>query len=97
MKKLNFKKWLKKQGVNTKYFWRQCKKKNQGWSFKADCVKRSNLKKVDAKDWIVYAFNFNKTKQGVRYWREIGSKWYDVVDKYKYFNKLHKIKFGFEK
>ena len=97
MEKLNFKKWLKEQGVDTKYFWNQCKKKNQGWSFKLDYIKRSELKKMGAKEWITFAFNFGETKQGTRYWGEIEKEWYKVVDKYVSNGESHKIKFGFGK
>jgi hypothetical protein len=45
MKKLNFKKWLDNQGVDTELFWKNCKKKNQKWDNVGYFTKRSELGK----------------------------------------------------
>ena len=96
MKKLVFRKWLKSQGVDVEQFWENCKRKNQGWDYDIP-QKRNKLKARDPHKWVVDAFLWKSSKQGFWYWREIGSKWHEEVDKHNYFKGSHKIKFGFGK
>ena len=59
---LNFKHFLEEQGINPKLFWKNCKRKNQNWSFIALEDKRSLLKHSDPELWIGNAFNLRRSK-----------------------------------
>ena len=87
VKTLNFEKWLESQGVDTVYFWNQCKKKNQGWS----AIPRKSLKMFSCLVFITVAFDWEGTKQGYDYWDNLDTKWHNAVDDHK-----GPIKFGFK-
>jgi len=74
---INFKKFLKSEGVNTKAFWKQCKRKNQDWTAKAK--KRSELKGTSPIWWVSSAFNWNSTTEGHEYWNDIDTKWKELI------------------
>ena len=95
MKTLNFKKWLAQQGVDTDYFWEQCKRKNQDWLLEESFYKRKKLETIDKEQWIYYAFKWSKTKQGWEYWDNLYTKWQQTLLEYLINDKLDKVKFGF--
>jgi len=87
VKTLNFEKWLESQGVDTVYFWNQCKKKNQGWS----AIPRKVLEHMPSVRYIFSAFNWGKTSYGSTYWDNLDTKWRNAVETHK-----GPIEFGFK-
>jgi hypothetical protein len=80
---LNFKKWLKEQGVDTKLFWRNCKRKNQGWDI-ADSrfyIKRKNIGKLYPPHWLSRSFDYQRAlSEDSIYWSDLSSEWDDVIE-----------------
>ena len=91
VKTLNFEKWLESQGVDTVYFWNQCKRKNQHWSNKKLAIPRKVLEHMPSVRYIFSAFNWGKTSYGSIYWGNLDNKWHNAVDDHK-----GPIKFGFK-
>ena len=97
LKKLNFKKWLKSQGVDTKYFWKSSRRKDdQDWYCRPVLV-LGYSSKPHMYSWVFKAFRWSETKQGHQFWEEINDRWERIVGEYDRDNSLHRIKFGFKK
>ena len=97
MKKSVFKKWLSKQDINTKKFWKMCKLKKQKPLVRAFCYKRSELKTISPYSWVVQAFSWDETKQGYAFWERVDINWERAIDKFLDNNKSGKVEFGFGK
>ena len=97
MKELVFKKWLEGQGVDTDYFWKKCKRKNQGRDNKLWGTKRSKLKMKEPQDWLLQAFIWRKTKQGHKYWHDVNIAWGIELRNFRKLmdKKVQNIVFGF--
>ena len=97
MKTLNFKKWLKSQNVDTKYFWGQCKKKNQQWGNNSNnandrhTIPRKSIKLQPSASFITIAFNWEEAEKGYSYWDNLDIEWRDTVS-----NHEGPVEFGFE-
>jgi len=93
MKELNFKDWLEKQGVDTKLFWKNCKKKHQRWCLNSLTDSRSKLVNEEIIFWLGNAFAFENALQKDVNFRKLSNKWERKVCKAK--KKGRKIVFGF--
>jgi len=74
-KVLNFKEWLAKEGIETKLFWSNCKKKNQGFT---PAVRRVSRKVVSnsPERWLALAFDWSTTYWYTEAtWKSLDSKW----------------------
>jgi UDPglucose 6-dehydrogenase len=64
-KVINFKEWLEEQGVDSNMFWKNCKRKNQGWSdkdtYQAAFYNRIDFENIKLEDWIRCAFKWENT------------------------------------
>jgi len=96
MKELNFKDWLEEQGVNTKLFWKNCKKKYQKFDRVWDNKPRKYLGKQRPSEWINYAFDWEGSiaKNSYSYWSKIDTRWYSALEIAKHDGA--KVVFGFK-
>jgi hypothetical protein len=60
-KVINFKEWLEDQGIYSNMFWKNCKRKNQGWSHKDLFYSRRDFENIEVRDWIMSAFSWENT------------------------------------
>jgi hypothetical protein len=90
---INFKKFLKEKGVNTKLFWKNCKKKHQGWGAFDMIEPRKNLKEQESRLWVGNAFYFKNNIIGLstNEMYELDTEWIKLISK----NPQAKVKFGF--
>jgi len=83
MKELNFKKWLRENGVDTELFWKNCKPENQRWG---DHTVKDNSRECLAtkikKTWLSSAFNWDISLEdkGIGKWAQLSVKWRDTVE-----------------
>lgn len=90
-KKLNFKTWLEEQGVDTKLFWKNCKKKHQKWELCAP-MERRELVRYNPPNWLRAAFSWEKSLIGTyEFLFLLEIKWLGEVEKYN----IEDIEFGF--
>jgi len=98
LKKINFEKWLKEQGVNTKLCYKNCKRKHQNWDVdieKDHFYRRRCLRYTNPQYWIRKAFAWDKAFQhkNIHFWAKLEMKWQKLL-----INKSKaKIIFGFKR
>jgi len=91
MKELNFKKWLKRQGVDVDLFWERCKEENQKWELSFLFEPRHMLKTYEPKYWVSNAFYRNDDED--EYWEDLDLLWNNAIDVAR--EEKQKIVFGF--
>jgi len=83
VKVLNFKEWLAKEGIETKLFWSNCKKKNQGFPHIESRVSRKVVS-ANPKHWLALAFDWSTTYWYTEAtWKNLNSKWRTEVKQHK--------------
>jgi len=75
--KINFRIWLEEQGVDTTLFWKNCKRKHNGFITFTN-RRRSELKYIVPCRWLVYAFNWEKSLQTGVNWCVLDIRWYKI-------------------
>lgn len=92
MSKLVFEIWLKYSKVDTKMFYKNCKKKHQLWKMPPNSS-RSDLRHNKANLWIASAFNKNFALQHNFNWNKLQTEWDEAVNLVGITN----VEFGFNK
>ena len=95
MKELNFEVFLKENGVDTKLFHKNCKKKYQQWQQKTIGHTIKDLQLAQPFQWVSSAFCYESSLQKCVNWNDVHEKWCNAVHSAKVLGV--KIVFGFSK
>jgi hypothetical protein len=74
---VNFKDWLASEGVDTEYFWEQCKRKNNKFSYNPS---RKGLAGYKSRHWLTQSFSWYHSIKGESYWKGIDDKWQELLE-----------------
>ena len=90
--KINFKKFLESKCIDTRLFWENCKRKNQGFDYE-NLHKRKDLVKEEPRRWLVDAFYWEESLEDIEHniWAYINECWISLVES----TESKNIKFGF--